>query len=322
MKNFLKRFEWAIEYSKFKKGKKWSFIISVSEAIVNKNDDIYMLAWVSNPNIRNSNNTIVNKNYCIIDLDIRKDYESEWRIITNQQIKDLGIELWKELDKDKFFWQYSFINFSGNGLHIFYIWDNLKVWVDIDKDLYSIWVKYIYKQFEKLYKFKPDFACSNIWRIIRCPYTINQKNGAKTEVLIEKNSHSDFMRMLRSFWIREQDRIKEEVRIKNEEMKKMIELSWQDNKFYNEINTLIPAYEIAQIIVPEFPFDWKKNFKNHKWWLTWYFYNKENNTIVNWWSQYFAWWDANSNWNNFSMIKHHYNFTNLETFEYFKKFIK
>ncbi len=315
MKNFLQRFKWAIEYSKFRKGRNWSIVISKSEAIDNKNDDVYMLAWVSDPDVRNSNNTMINKNYFVIDLDIRKDTDYE---ITDDEIKEIWLQLAIELDKDKFFWQYSFINFSWNWLHIFYIWDNLKVWKDIDKDLYSIWVKYIYKQFEKLYKIKPDFACSNIWRIIRCPYTINQKNGVKTEVLISKDSHSDFMRMLKTFWNKEKDKIDEEAKIRKQEI---IDKYWdKDWRSYEEINKLIPAYIIAQIIVPQFPFDWKKNFKNNKWWLTWYFYSEENNTIVNWWSQYFAWWSSNSNWNNFAIVKHHNNFNNKETFEYFENF--
>ena len=89
---------------------------------------------------------------------------------------------------------------------------------------------------------------------------------------------------------------------------------------YDEINQ-IPSYEIAMLLIPNFPFskNWK-NFDNKKGGFAWYFYNKDNNSIVNWGSRYFLFdGDSNSNWNNFSLVKHFYTYTNNEVFDFFKK---
>jgi hypothetical protein len=71
--------------------------------------------------------------------------------------------------------------------------------------------------------------------------------------------------------------------------------------------------------LPEFPYNWRRNFKNQKWWFTWYYYNESTNSICNWGSRYFLFdWDTSSCWDNFQLIKRSKNFTNAETFRFFK----
>ena len=123
---------------------------------------------------------------------------------------------------------------------------------------------------------------------------------------------------------RKRENKKENREIKREqEIKEQLKnFSQDENEFYNKINA-IPAHQIAQLLIPEFKLNKNgKNFDNNKWWLTWYYYVEETNTICNGWSRYFEWGSTESCWNNFSMIKNFKNFTNKETFDFYKLILR
>ena len=298
-------------------------VITEQEAKTNTTDNIYYLNWLANDYEfqewkRASDDDIKIKSEFCIDIDFRNNCDFE---ITNEDI----IWEWETLaefleTEDEYFWEWNKIVFSGNGLHIYYKGTPRS----FDKKIYSMWVGRIYKQWDKFMwdeKYKCDHACKNIARILRLPWSINQKNGAKVEILAERKKESrlfDFIESLAKKEMQEQEKEKEK---RKKEMEEHLKTFWSDNKMYEEINA-IPAYQIAQLLLPQFPYDGKKNFKNENGGYTWYFYNQETNTIVNWWSRYFNWKDTGSGWNNFSLIKNYRNYTNKETFEFFKKITK
>lgn len=303
-------------------------VIDENEAFINKTKNIYFLNWVREDLvyenwIRAKDIDIALKNMFCIDIDMRNNFTAAWLEISDEEIIQEWITMIESLkDMNEYFWEWRYIVYSWNWLHIYYVSNPQK----ISKEEYSMRVERIYRQWDKLIwneVFKSDHACKNIARILRLPWTVNQKNWATVKILREQNINSRLVDLLHDLYLAE----KAEQDIINEQRQKDIKEKLQkfndtDNHFYEQINSEIPAWQIAELLVPEFPFDWNKNFKNKKWWFTWYFYNKDDNTIVNWWSRYFAWWSDTSWWNNFSMIKRTKWFTDKETFAFFKEILQ
>lgn len=302
-------------------------VIDKAEAEANKTKDIYFLPWIRSDlkyewYNRAKDEDISYKNYFVIDLDIRKALkELHWVDITNDEIIDLWLMIKEFLQEDnKELSEWSYIVFTWNWLHIYYL---NEIW-NISKEDYANWVQAIYNIWDNYWGdplWYADSACKNIARILRLPWSVNQKNGATVKIIAEQDVKSSLVLRIKEFaW---EYRVKKQLadQKRKEEIEQKLKMSDWDNKFYETIIWL-PAHDIAQILVPDFPYDWKRNFKNKKWWFTWYYYSKDNNAIVNWWSQYFNWWDSNSNWNNFSLVKNHYSYTNAETFAWFKNILK
>lgn len=280
-------------------------------------ENIYFLSWWNLSKKKEiwhrfSDSDILIKNYFAIDIDLRNQYN--WNI-TNLEIEQEGLYIAEHLYKsNELFWEWSYIVFSWNWLHLYYIWDERQ----FDKNIYKDWVKYIFDMWddfiwdEQLYS---DKACCNIARIFRLPWTINQKNWAKTKVLAEQNKTSQLFNNIEKYAkIVQKKRDKQQKEIEKQ-MKKNI---WKNNEDYEKIQQ-IPAFLIAQLLLPEFPYDWKRNFKNKKWWFCWYFYVKDKNAICNWWSRYFIFdWISDSCWWPFQLVRYHLWLTSKETFEYFK----
>ena len=283
--------------------------------------NIYFLPWVR-PDLedwkRANDRDIVAKKSFTIDIDLRNQLQTT---ISNMEIVQEGLAFAQLLwEHHKLFWQWSYINFTGNWLHIYYIWKE----TTFTPKQYKMWVKYIYKMWDDFWndmwanEFRSDHACCNIWRILRVPWTINQKNGWTVRILAEQEVESELFNNIKLFaCITWYDEIIEAQILQKQLLKKQYSTDGDD--LYHKINS-IPAYTIAQILLPEFPFDknWK-NFKNKKWWFCWYFYDKNTNSICNWGSRYFAYWDSNSCFAPFQLIQKWHNFSNAETFKYFKE---
>ena len=324
-KNFLSSFSGNIEISNSK---------TVCE--INNNENIYFLAWVRNTKKRNNDNDIISKNYFVIDLDIRSWFrDNEWIEISDEEIKSTAETLKNYLKYWKFWisdWRY--IVFSGNWLHIYYIWDEIE---QLNSKYYSLWVKKFYELFEEFIwseYIKPDYACRNIARIIRLPWTINQKNWKNVEILYEQDSKLKIMPKICELWKKYDEEIKKrrledakEIIKRNETKLKMNTITyWEDWKKWQKkleeriakINS-IPAYEISMRLLPEFIFshNWK-NFLNSNWEYTWFFYNDKTNTICNWWSHHYSWGDTNSCYSPLIMVQKFYWYTWKDTFDFFK----
>jgi len=291
-----------------------------------KSESIYFLSWGNLEKKKEvyhrfKDSEIESKNYFAIDIDLRNQLDSD---ISNLDIVKLWLDLWEQLKEDhELFWQWSYIVFSWNWLHIYYVWNEHT----FNPKQYKLWVQHIFKMWdsyilENWYDcLVSDHACCNLARILRLPGTINQKNGAKVRIISEQNTKSDFMDKIKIYALieAEGERLKNQIVI-NEMKLKNYNSEW--NEDYEKINSY-PAYVLAETLMQQkwhsFPFDWKKQFKNEKKGVTWYYYVKETNTICNWWSRHFDWGTDSSCWNNYSIIKHWYNYSDKETFEWFKK---
>lgn len=290
-----------------------------------KNESIYFLSWGNLEKKKEvyhrfKDSEIDTKNYFAIDIDLRSQFDGE---LENIDIVRTWYQLAEQLKEDhELFWKWSYIVFSWNWLHIYYVWNEYKFSVQ----QYKLWMQYIFKMWdsyvlENWYDcLVSDHACCNLARILRLPGTINQKNWAKVRILDEQNVKSDLLDKIKIYALLEAESKEIENRIALEKMEvnmKKYNTDW--NEDYEKINS-IPAYEIAQSLIPQFPFDRNgKNFQNKQKGFTGYYYVKDTNTICNWWSRYFDYWDATSCFNNFSIIKNWYSFTNREVFEYFKE---
>lgn len=292
-----------------------------------KSESIYFVSWWDLSKKKEvfhrfKDHEIESKNYFAIDIDLRNNLKEKYdEEISNIDIVRTWLDLWKQLIYDhELFWQWSYIVFTWNGLHIYYVWNeyNFKPYQ------YKLWVKHIFKMWDE-YVIKnwydclvSDHACCNLARILRLPGTINQKNGAKVRIISQQNINSDLLDKIKIYALIEAEESEIKNRIAVEEMSlKNYNSEW--NEDYEKINS-IPAYQIAQTLIPNFTFAKNgKNFNNNKKGFTGYYYVKETNTICNGGSRYFLFdWDENSCWNNFSIIKNWFWYTNRETFEWFK----
>lgn len=324
MKEFIDNFITEDTQIEFTSIKNWEVkVITKEEAIKNKDSNIYYLPFVRLDlkyvwNLRAKDSDIIKTNKFVIDIDLRNNLDYE---ITNDDIMDIADTLKQELETIEYLNEWSYIIFSWNWLHIYYIWD----FITVTPEEFSNWIIRIFNKWDEIFwsPYESDHACRNIWRIFRLPWSVNQKNWAEVKILYQQEVKSSLVSRIPYF----AEKTKKELEIENikrlEETKAILaNFSADDSKFYDIINKQIPAYQIAQLLVPQFPYNWKKNFKNEKGWLTWYYYVKENNTICNWWSRYFLFdWDVNSCWNNFSLVKKSKWFTNAETFRFFKELL-
>lgn len=318
----------SIEWTKFEFTKitiEWIKIIDLNEALLNKTKNIYFLwgvredlvYWIG---LRAKDTDIVQKRYFCIDLDIRKKYEEEFgEECSNEDIIQEWLNIAKYIgDLNEYFSEWRYIVFTWNGLHIYYVSDPQ----DISKEDYSLAVERIFRQWDKVVwskTFSSDHACKNIGRILRLPWTVNQKNWAEVKIIAEQEVKSRLVDSLKNLADTERKEVEDRNRIKQKEIEqRMATYSKDDNNLYDVINQ-IPAWQIAQMLLPQFPLNknWK-NFTNEKWWFTWYYYCKDTNSICNWWSRFFNWGDEWSCWNCFSLVKRYKNWTDCKTFEYFK----
>jgi hypothetical protein len=301
-------------------------VITEQEAKTNITDNIYYLDWVSKTvDYKNweraKDKDIEEKEIFVIDLDIRNEFKKIYNEdISNEDIIAEWLNMAEQLKlEDEFFWEWSKIVFTWNWLHIYYKWEPKK----FTKEEYSMWVGRIYKQWDKLmwWYLKVDYACRNLARILRLPWSINQKNWAMVEVIAEQDKKSRLFEFIKKFAIAEQQEIEKEKQMRKKEIEQKLKDYWKDwNKLYDKINS-IPAYQIAELLV-NYKYDWKKNFNNWKWGVCWYFFNAKTNTICNWGSRHFNFWWTESCFNNFSLVKHFNDWEDKYVFEYFKNLLK
>ena len=114
---------------------------------------------------RCSDGDIKNKKYVYFDFDIRKEQKD----ITDDEIKKMGKEFGEKLDKNGYDW--SAITFTGNGLHVYFIGDSVKINIQD----YSFGYDCIRQEIEKIVGINADESCSNVARIARIPCSFNNK---------------------------------------------------------------------------------------------------------------------------------------------------
>lgn len=131
----------------------------------------YLVAGADTQWIRVSDKHFTTKKYFYIDLDIRADiYQKDHRVIDD-------IELYKTIDVviheiKRIAPDFSYIVATGNWLHIYYVWKEQ----EFTKEEYSNAMAWIIKMFDEWLKelwFSVDEACTNIARLSRLPWSIN-----------------------------------------------------------------------------------------------------------------------------------------------------
>lgn len=315
--------------------------ISEDIALTNKEKNIYFLWWLSPKATRMTDHDIDIIHYVRLDIDIKKWVQEIMEVEADPwDIEWFTYEIKQALDKNEYLKDRSYVVFSWWWCHIYY---SNKEWVKIDNEVTpKVWqlaMKRIYtlynKSLEDFYTdetnpspemLKADQAVCNTARIMRMPWTINQKHWVECKILYENpDAQSKILWLVKSIWLDALKKSKElsEVRKKEiEEMrKKLIEEWWADMDLKYQIINKFPAYLIVQILKPEFIYDGKKNFRT-MWKMKWYWYVEQTNSICNWWSHEFSWWTTESCWDNFTIVKRELWLTSKKTFEWFEDHFK
>jgi len=323
IENFLKNFvkNHAVEINSL------NVCYSLDEAL-KQEKDIYFLWWVEDKNKmkRNLDDWIVEKNSFYIDLDIREN--NNWKI-TNEEIISYSYAI-EEILKDKeYFSEWKYIIYTWNWLHVYYVWD----FIDINKELYSLWVNKIYEKFWDIFSrekaLKPDFSCKNIGRIARLPWTKNYKMKEKrwldpleTEIILEQDIKSRLVWFINRFWEVEKEKKEiEQSKNKSEHESILFKKQLQNNDWsvYESICNL----PLNEIICADF---WFKQWNSIRYFYLWdekspkwLRYNDDNNTVYHWWSTTWGWWEIWKTYNAFWYIREREKLNSHETFEFCKK---
>ena len=293
-------------------------------AINNKKENIYFVAGVKDNTIKRANDEdILEKNYFVIDVDIREYFnKKDNKIIDDTELKRCINQLVVLCETDGYFKEWSaFIN-SWNGCHIYYRADKS---LNISKEDYSIWVKVIYELFDLLLKnnwywITCDHSCSNISRITRLPESINFSRNKKywlepkkVEILALEKNNSQLIEKIKDFADQK----------KNEK----IENSYLDKtKKENETIEKILSLPLSSIICEYLPVELASDLKNftckEKPWNQWMFLAKDekwNDYLINIWTHFLKEkWLLKKSYNTFSFIKDINNYSNTETYKYFE----
>ncbi len=125
---------------------------------------------------RTKNEFVKGINYLKADFDIRRNIkEREGRIISDQELLEYKDLILERLKMDIYLGTYTAVLHSGNGIHIYRIGDT----VEVDPRTYSRASKELYTRIKDVLtdhpELWPDFACSNIGRLLRLPGSKNHK---------------------------------------------------------------------------------------------------------------------------------------------------
>lgn len=302
---------------------------TASESTVRSNttDNIYFLAWINKNAVRLTDNDIWRIHYVRLDIDIKKQIKLHLgHDATKEDILESIDEIKDKLDWDKFLKDRSYINFSWWGCHIYY---SNKSPIVMEKEFtpkaWQLAMKRIYTLYDNLIEEEhllSDKAVCNTARIMRLPWTINQKYWVECEILYsEPDRQSPLFAIITKLWLdalaannKYADKRDKEVA----EMKaKLISSGGKDTDIKYEIINRIPSYLISQILLPSFVYDDKKNFR-HNWKIKGFFYVNETNSICNWGSEEYAWGTNDSCWNNYSLVERQLSLTKEQTFKWFE----
>jgi hypothetical protein len=130
---------------------------------------------------RSGDKDIRMKNYFVIDVDVRNLWKAQKQEITDEEIKELGHWLVGALSDHPHLSKWSYIVYSGNGIHIWYIGEPVAV-KSIENWRHGM--QHIHREFEKHTKLAPDESCVSVGWLFRLPGSFNNKKGRHTLVEI------------------------------------------------------------------------------------------------------------------------------------------
>lgn len=124
------------------------------------------------------------RNYFVIDIDVRNQFKEEGSEISNDEIKELGEWLKGALQEHEYLCNWSYIVFSGNGLHVWYLGEPAAV---ESPEKWKAGMQRIHKAFKDQTKLEPDPQCISLATIFRLPGSYNNKdinNRQLVEILL------------------------------------------------------------------------------------------------------------------------------------------
>ena len=277
-------------------------------------------------NKRCSDKDFTKKKYIPFDIDIRlTHYQATWEIMSPEQMDKVIKEILDKVDNTTGFNSYSYAVNSWNGLHLYYVWDEIQ----IDRDTYSKWVEYLQWMLNEIIApYECDMAVKNIARIMRLPWTINHRHKEHWgKVLWDLWDYEcEFVKYRPWTWshmVSSLPELAEEQDRKVEEQKKIYEearLSKKSQSDWEDINN-IDVWELACRVWPGvsiWPTKWdittlRETHKN-----MWAFILRSVNMVINWWSSLIKRKDVRS-FTPYKLVYYEYaNEDTKKTLEFFK----
>lgn len=139
---------------------------------VGKESIYFVCGFDKNSKERVWDDDFTKKKYIFVDIDIRSRIHAlENRIITDDELENYVFEVFWMLEKAKLAdFRYSCL--SGNWLHLYYVWEEQ----EIGKKEYTQAVRELHRRIDlAIHPLLCDKACTNIARISRLPWTINNR---------------------------------------------------------------------------------------------------------------------------------------------------
>ena len=270
----------------------------------NENENIYFLGCVKDGvQKRASDNDIEEKNYIYFDLDVAKTENA-----TDEEIKWFAKSL-PEILQNTIFEDWNSIIYTGNGIHIYYLGDFVKV----DKLKWSQAMKYLVREIQKIVKTEVDSACVNPARISRLPLSYNNKGEKKlVEIIEQRDKKTDLIKNIYSY---------STVIQAEEEIQGILYAIKQQSKGEKGFDLIeqINNIPVADEVLKDYP-NWKFDGKN--------FWDQNNRRASSAWvNESNVLIKSDSRWINGSAKgfctylyrKAQSNLTDKETFDYFRK---
>ena len=312
-------------------------------------NDVYF-CWCMDERMitRFSDSHITAKNYFYFDIDVRKTLATKFakkNWLSNHKIENIPANLVDEymeatsddkifdvyqkikvlMDWSIIFSSYSYIVFSGNWLHIYFVGEDMSY----TPSVYSVAVKYLMGEFEALTawtdieEFELDRACKNLSRLARMPGTMNLNSKKywlepkECYILYSQEAVFPLFTWFKSIY----DEV--EKTSKEEDQLYLSKYATKQKRFEGDtLYEQIEQIDIAPIVMEHLGIQLQRDNKNFKSKTdgsnVWMFINRENNTLINMWTPYLN-WDLQA-YNPFTFVKYEVlnGGTNKEIFQWFK----
>ncbi len=139
-------------------------------------DNLYFLPGVHPKKTnRASDQDIVIKNWFFVDIDIRKEMKLGDSEEDTQKVMETCKTIAERLEGTKFE-NYALANFTGNGMHLHFIGDPIKIMPE-NIEVWKKGYQAILQKLDVITGVPSDKSCGNVGRICRIPGTWNVKNG-------------------------------------------------------------------------------------------------------------------------------------------------
>ena len=139
-------------------------------------DNLYFLPGVKpETRGRGGDEDILKKGHLFFDFDIRKAGGE----ISDEEIVHYSDVITESLSGHKILSKWRYVVFSGNGIHVYYLFDSC----EIGKEVYRAGMQVMGRKISEVVGEGVDMACVNIARISRLPGTVNMKTGQVCKVI-------------------------------------------------------------------------------------------------------------------------------------------